>query len=180
MGKAERSAFICAVLKVLNRSAFDTANKRWLSHISRIAEVATMNIAQEALENAVEHSPQYSGQFAASWNLSIGTPDFSTYQPTSQTVDGVVIPYQEGSKPAISAALSRNRGALLGFKLGQTAFLSNSVEHDEPYSYLIETNQIQFRDENVSGGRTLSRATEFVARRYAIIGRHHLAQLIGT
>ena len=35
-------------------------------------------MAKAALRNVLLHSPQYSGQFAASWNLSIGTPVYTS------------------------------------------------------------------------------------------------------
>lgn len=168
------------MLKVTNRGAFNAQCERWLVAVRGAAEVAAMNMAQKALENVVTHGPQFSGQFVASWNLSIGAPDFTARQPASQLEGDTVVPYMEGHPNAINIALGANMGKLAGFKLGQKIFLSNSVAHDEPYSVKIETNQIVFRPVNTSGGRTLGRAFDYLVHRYRTIGKTQLSELIGV
>lgn len=168
------------MLKVTNRSQFKGQCDAWIAAVRRASEVAAMNMAQKALENVVTHGPQYSGQFVASWNLSINQPDYTARQPTSRLDGDSVEPYKEGDPNAINIALAANVGKLAGFKLGQKIYLSNSVEHDEPYSVLIEHNQINFRPVNPSGGRTMARAFDYLVHRYSSIGKSQLAELVGV
>lgn len=168
------------MLKIVNRGAFNAKASAWTHAVRKAAELAAMNMAEKALDNVVTHGPQFSGQFVASWNLSVGTPDFTARQPVSRLDGDNVEPYQEGDANAINIARTANVGKLAGFRLGQHIYLSNSVEHDEPYSVLIETNQIRFRPVNPSGGRTLGRAFDYLVHRYSSIGKSQLAELIGV
>lgn len=168
------------MLKVVNRGQFDNQCAAWLGAVRRASEVAAMNMAQKALENVVTHGPQFSGQFVASWNLSVNQPDYSARQPASRLDGDNVEPYQEGDSNAISIALAANVGKLAGFRLGQKIYLSNSVAHDEPYSIKIENNQINFRPVNPSGGRTMARAFDYLVHRYSSIGKTQLAELVGV
>jgi len=166
------------MIRVVNRSLFKAQVSAWTEAVRTKAEQAAVGMAKAALRNVTLHSPQYSGQFAASWNLSIGTPVFTSRQPTSGT--GIEEAYHEESAPAIGIAMYANEGALKGFKLGQKIYLANSVSHDEPYSFLIESNQINFRSVNVSKGRTMGRAYSMLTNRYASIGKAQLAELVGV
>lgn len=154
----------------------------WLHSVRAAAEKAAVAMAHEALENVTKFGPQYSGQFVASWNLSVDMEDVTPRQlsGTSHNLGQGLTPtvYSEGDWPAISAALNANAGALKGFKLGHTIYLANNVSHEEPYSWKIERNQISFRDENPSKGRTLMRAEMLLRTKYAHIGKGTLAGLI--
>lgn len=166
------------MIRVTNRGLFRVQVEAWADTVRVKAEKAAVGMAKAALRNVLLHSPQYSGQFAASWNLSIGTPVYTSRQPISGTA--LQEAYQEGSHLPIGVATYANEGALKGFQLGQKIYLANSVSHDEPYSFLIENNQINFRPVNISKGRTLARAHNMLVNRYSSIGRSQLAELVGV
>lgn len=168
------------MIRVANLDQFHAQVAAWIKSVEKGAELVAMNMAHEALRDVTKFGPQFSGQFVASWNLSVGTPDTTSYQPESVLRGDNVVPYKEGDPDAINVALGRNIGKLKGFKLGQSIFLTNEVEHDEPYSWMIEENQIAFRPENPSKGRTLHRAASSLALDYAKIGGAQILRLIGT
>lgn len=171
------------MLRVTNRAQFSRQISAWTAKVRAGAEAVAKNMADDALENVTRHGPQFSGQFVASWNLSIGKPYTEAREPAGKSLSvgmsaiGEIDPYSEGDWPAISAALKANHGALSGFKLGQTIFLANNVSHDEAYSWKIERNEISFRDDNPSKGNTLARANNMLSTKYARIGKGMLAGL---
>lgn len=175
------------MIRVTNLDQFHVTVTRWLAAVHTQAEKVSVGIAYDMLSNMLITAPQYSGQFVASWNVSVGAPDYSSHQPASMLsatqshgswARADVRPYEEGDALAIDMA--RSRFNLAGFRLGQTIFLANSVSHDEPYSVLIEQNKIKFRPENPSGGKVVARAMQRAHYEYGNLTRTKVASLIGA
>lgn len=166
------------MIRITNREEFHNQVSDWLDAVAHQAERVAVGMAKDTLHSMLVTAPQYSGQFVASWNASIGSPDYRAYQPPSRIRGGHVLPYEEGDADAIDWAMGRFD--LSGFQLGQSIFLANRVEHDEPYSVLIEDNAIEFRPENPSKGKVLARAMNRASHLYANLTRTRVASLIGA
>jgi hypothetical protein len=121
-------------------------------------------------------TPQFHGRMAASWTYSIGKPyylDRSEYV-TKEELQG---PREDGRDIGLSAKYKGHRAAIdianaensykdTAFKLGDTVYISNGVDHGEgPYSAAVENGEINLRARNQPGApvrRTLdSIATNF-------------------
>ena len=153
-------------LKVDNTDFAATA-KLWLAAVrGHTAQVAT-GLSRELLNVILYTGPQYSGDFVANWNVSVGTPNY-TFRRTNESVRYMRV-QQEGSPRAIGKALGRAHVGKL--TLGETIWLANGAYHDESYAVMIEMNQIKFRPENPSGGRVVARAIQKVGNRYAKIDK---------
>ena len=85
-----------------------------------------------------------------------------------------------GSPLPIGVATYANEGALKGFSWARRSTLHNSVSHDEPYSFLIENNQINFRPVNISKGRTLCPSTQHASEQVFVHRAMQLAELVGV
>lgn len=131
-------------LKVQGLEQFDAVVKGWLAAVEKQAEDAAVKLAKVAFNRVVEHSPQYSGDYAANWKVSFGTPD-RTFRSFGFSGKHAV-----GDEPAVSRAKAAANWK--GFKLGQQIFLSNSAVHYDPYpehyAWKIQNEQIVFREEN--------------------------------
>lgn len=143
----------------------------WLATAVKEAEGAARGLVIEALDTALEHSPQATGDFAANWNVSVGTPNgsFSSFEGSPHTSNAQEEDiFLAGDRPAINMARVRNQGALSNFKLGNTIYLSNASAHDEPYALKIEGNQINFRIGNE--GAVIERTIGALGK-YRLIGK---------
>lgn len=162
------------MLKITNRSAFDVQIRNWTKGVRGAAEGVTKGLAMVMLKHILQHGPQYTGDFVANWNVSIGSPDYSFNGTNPNTLYGgryekTRAPHKEGDPEAINKALS-SVPPMTGFKLGQTIWLANGAFHDESYAMLIEEERITFRPENPSGGRLVMKALQMVNSRYNRIG----------
>lgn len=162
---------------------------QWLEDVDVLAAGVARGLSVELFNEAVKNSAQYSGDFASNWRYSVGHID-TTFVPLMATHPGrqehghlerfLIEPRIQGDARAIRWAKAGNAGKDLAFtKLGQTAYISNSAVHDEPYAWLIEENQIKFRTGN--SGAPLSRALKKVEGQYgATISRTEALRLIST
>lgn len=111
-------------------------------------------------------TPQYYGRMAASWTYRVGsTPAFydrsgevqSRMGPSREQLEGYDDPgtfhaLWKGHPQAIAIANSHSAGADAGFKLGDTVWITNGVDHGEgPYSAAIENGEIRLRMYNMPG-----------------------------
>lgn len=123
-------------------------------------------------------TPQYEGRMAASWSYSIGAPEYVdrsalvSPDPTGQgdfTHLGYykhgVDPIYKGHPVAIGVANSTNQGKDKAFKLGDTIYIANGVDHGEgAYSGAVEDGNVILRAENLPGApvsRTLDWASVY-------------------
>lgn len=156
------------MLKVLNQDRVFAEMDAWLDAVKRELEDIARGLASQALRRLVFNSPQYSGDFAANWRVSINTPD------TRFDVGAIVLtpkkgfkPFIQGDMPAINRAISNADGNLDAFHLGDTIWIANSARHDELYAWKIEDNQISFRPGNY--GETLRLTLDDLRITYASI-----------
>ena len=119
-------------------------------------------------------TPQFMGRMTASWTYSLNVPEYvdrsSLVDPEAEKLAshrftnlGTFKGLYRGHPLAIEIANAANVGKDNGFKLGQTVYLSNGVDHGEgPYAQDIEDGNIILRAENRPGApvaRTLDWAS---------------------
>lgn len=157
------------MIRVTNKSAFDAQVAKWIAAVKAGAEKAVFHIVRNAQIEATIKSPTYSGDFASNWNVSYGRPD-TTF--VSSGGDYMKIDDNLKAHP-IGSAISVTKGAfdMTGFRLGQSAFLTNAAEHDEPYAWLIEEAMIKFRPVNVGKDRVLGKTFTHLAHTFKTIPR---------
>lgn len=157
---------------------------QWEKDITAMVEGVGRGLSIVMFRGVVERSAQYSGDFAANWKYSVGQPDLSFEagllgEPTPVTGDyGIAESGSnrfEGSRQAIEKARELNAGRPEQFKLGETAFISNSAKHDEPYAMKIWKDQIQFREGNQP--ELQARLTDEVLSLYAQINAEQALKL---
>jgi hypothetical protein len=158
------------MIVVLNASQFQAqvlqAMERKKAHFARFVK----GLAKVGLDYASTTSPQFSGTFASNWRLSIGQPKpGGAVKPYPFFPKPDAEPASEGGSFAVSIAMS-SVGAVDGYKLGQTIYLSTSASTANPpisYAWAVEGNQIKFRSVNPSGGRVVGRTRSKLLRSVA-------------
>lgn len=157
------------MIRVTNKSAFDAKVAAWIAAVKIGAAKAVDKMLRDAQAFATLSSPTFSGDFASNWNVSYGRPDvtFSTSGGDYMRVDDNLRSH------AINSAIGVTKGNfdMTGFTLGQSAFLTNAAEHDEPYAWKIENNQINFRPVNVGKDRVRGKTLEHLKHTYKTIPR---------
>ncbi len=173
------------MIKITNRAQFDAQARRWLGSVRGAGEAAAVGLAYRMLQVIVQNGPQYSGDFVANWNFSVGSPDFTFVEGAvgmefkgryTSKADYWGSLRKQGDPEAIDMALGKFKYPV-GFKLGQRLYLANGATHDEPYAMLIENNQIKFRPENPSGGRVVAKALQSVGSKYKFISHADVISL---
>lgn len=161
------------MLKVVNRGQFDSQCAAWLGAVRAGAERAVVKMMKDAQKHATQISPVYSGDFASNWNVSYGQPDttFISSQGDYMRVDSSLNAHPLTS----SAGVGLGNFNMSGFKLGQTAYLTNAAEHDEPYAWKIEKGQINFRPVNQGKDRVAGKTFTHLEINYKTITRGHMA-----
>lgn len=140
------------MIKITNLSKVVADIDRWLLSVHEDVEQIAIGLMKVMLNQAMLHSPQYSGDFVANYKVSIGKID-KGFTPGifSDKKFPAKAPYQKGDMPAISFAAAANVGKTAGFKLGNTIWLSNSAAHDDLYAWKIENNTLRLRPQNFGG-----------------------------
>lgn len=160
-------------LVVTNRFQFDSQVSAWVAAVKRHTAHVARGLAIELLNVILYKGPQYSGDFVANWDVSVGSPDYAFKKSYGPMRYMTVV--REGDTRAVDIAKSKvNFGDI---RLGQVIWLSNAAFHDESYSVLIEEGRINFRPENPSGGRVVARAIQMVGTRYSRINREDALKL---
>lgn len=158
--------FIFAVIKVTNLSTFNAEVEKWFAAVEKAAAEAAVGLAQVALDEILENSPQYSGDFVANWKVGNSvTSDF-----TMNAVGGMnsKVPFKRGDNPAIAYAKSQAKWPTPS--LGKAIYLYNNAKHDEPYAPKIEKGEIKFRDVNEGADHPVRKAMLNVSFLYTNIG----------
>lgn len=120
-------------------------------------------------------TPQYDGRMAASWSYSLNIPQ---YEDRSKEVEfvgprkieiGKLQPSQglyRGHPVALQVANNANRSSDAAFKLGDTVWISNGVNHGEgPYSQDVEDGNIRLRAQNLPG-QPVRRTLDMIGLRF--------------
>lgn len=138
----------------------------WIASAERLAENVAKGLAAESFKMLLDHSPQYSGDFVANWNVSIGNIDASFTQFQDPAITSTFKVYQNRSAPAMQAAILRNAGKLATFKLGEAIFISNGSSHDQAYAPMVEDDSITWRPGTSNIGRPIAITAGFVHQAY--------------
>lgn len=154
------------MLEVLNLEQFARGIERWAEKTEKLVEEVARGLAAEAFHRVVQESPQYSGDFAGGWKYAINRVDIS-FDSLALPFRGAGEPRISGDKEAINWAIAQNKWKDNDFKLGDTVYLSNSAEHDEPYAQLIEDGSIKFRPGNRGG--TVENVLTAIGSQYGFI-----------
>jgi hypothetical protein len=126
--------------------AFNAAIKAWEKKLRKRAEAVTGEMAMAVLTKIVNGSPQYTGDYVANWNLSVGAPDFSFDAYVFKTpAEAYKDPSQMGDAGAINRALGNAGRGMRQIRLGQSVYLANGAEHGDPYAWKIEAGAMNFR-----------------------------------
>jgi hypothetical protein len=161
------------MLEVKNVPQVSSQIDRWLAKIQKKAEQAARGYAITFLDRLLLSSPQSTGDFAASFNVSLNSIDTSFRGFRGNAGDWL---FKQGDRPAIQEAKYHAANAFSNFKLGQTIYISNSAVHDEPYALKVYMNQINFRPENI--GADLQAALSIFRLEYAgVLSQSQVRQL---
>lgn len=156
------------VISVRGIGAAKAVGDAFFKNARLTAENGTKKMATHIFKEVLATSPQYSGTFVANWKLSINGVD-TGWNVNPLGTKGFGPSYQEGDMPGQTYAMSQLEN-MSEFKLGSSITISNSTMGQDgdvitPLAIRIEDNAIKFRDVNVSGGHTLSRAVASVQHR---------------
>ena len=167
-------------LSVSNLSEVNSTVKAWFGAVEDAARDAVVGLAKEVLDNALINSPQYSGDYTASWRVTLNHID-TTYETNAipgaarwNQGAGGPEPFGRGDQQAIDFALKHNATVWPTIKLGGTVYITNSAQHEDAYAWKIENNQITFRTPNMGAYRVGQNAVEKIARRHPTITKAQL------
>lgn len=158
-------------VKINGLENLDKVFAGWLTAVKQEAEAVAIDLGKRVFEKILYESPQYSGDFAANWNVSVDAPDTSFKELPRVLRE----PVGRGDEYAINYA--KTHATWPSLSLGKTLVISNSAYHDEPYALKIETGEIEFRPINEGAEHVAARSVQFVANRYGHIGKRQLAAL---
>lgn len=133
-------------IKIKNLERVTSQSMAWLDSVETMAQDSAKGLATSMLRTLIESSPQWSGDFASNWNLSVGVPDYS--YTVGDVPNPTLEPWKQGSRPAIQLGLFRNKGKLTGFKLGQVIYITNASTHDTTYAKGLYDGSISLREVN--------------------------------
>ena len=162
------------MIDISNLSQFTAQLDQFADGVEQSVESVAEALAHEALVYLVNHSAQYSGDFTANWNYSVGIPNTSWKEDIFNL--NASEPVIMGHGRAISYAMSKKRKDYRPIVLGETIYLTNGSQHDQAYAQMIEDNQIDFRPGN--SGAPMARTIEYIASRYSALTTLETARLI--
>lgn len=161
------------MITITNQAQFKTQVAAWLVWVRKGAANAVYRMMYDAQTWATSISPVYSGDFASNWNVSYGAPDAS-FKSSGDDYYGMSFP------EANSAPWGKGNFNLSGFRIGQTAYLTNASEHDEPYAWKIENNKISFRPVNAGKWGVRAKTLNHLKTKYPRITRAAMAPVAGV
>lgn len=153
------------MIRAQNLDSFDATVQGWFEAVEEAVAEAAVGLANEAFEQLLESSPQYSGDFVANWKVG-KQPDYS-FSPMPGRA-GHMDPFQMGSTPAMEYA--RAHAVWPDLKLGESVYITNSAAHDEPYAVKIENGMIKLRPVNEGASHIVRRAVLTLGFNYTTIG----------
>lgn len=159
------------MLKITNLPAFQAQVKTFVGQARATAQARLTQLVREAQIHAADISPVYSGDYASNWNVSFGTPDESFKSNIDYTASDRSYTVKDGYSVYPEPRDSRwgmGNFKMTGFALGQTVFLTNAANHDEPYAWKIENKEIKFRDVNVGKESVGRKTADWIGRRLGV------------
>jgi hypothetical protein len=161
------------MVKVEGTGKFFEDIDKWIHQVEQISEGVVRGLAIQSFNFIVENSAQYSGDFAANWNLSVGQPDYQFTDGVLTNLRGYeLITRIAGDSEAVELAKGRARSVLGSIKFGSSVYITNTAGNEEDYAWKIENGTVNFRDGNQ--GHTVERAmdllktTPFITRQKAL------------
>lgn len=159
-------------------AAFDELEKE-LTDVARGLTVRTW-------DSILSRTPQFLGQMVASYSYSINGPAFENRWQLAMAANLEKLEQDEpftglwrGHPVAIGIANAANAGRDAAFRLGDTVFISNAVDHGEgPYSADLEAGNIHLRAVNLPGA-PVARTLDWISVRYDDITPSQAAALRG-
>lgn len=153
-------------------SGLDAAFAELEAECTEIVRGLTVKLWQGILQQ----TPQFAGRAVASWTYSLNTPQFvdrSDYIDVDLHVErghynlhGEFNGLRKGNKAAISLANAENLYRDANFKLGDTVYISNGVNHGEgSYAADLENGSIILRAVNRPGAM-VSRSLDSIGAMY--------------
>lgn len=131
-------------MQVSNLAEIFTGIDKWLDHCEDLAEGAFRGMAVQAFKYVVNGTPEWTGNLAASWRLTIGGPATGYTETPFKEVDlgGIPINPEPYSKmrpnyAAIHYALSIAKEQAPLIRLGADVYLTNNA----PYVLEVAENQ---------------------------------------
>lgn len=147
---------------------------RAFAELEKECEQIVRGLTVELWRGVLSKTPQMFGRMAASWTYSLNEPhyvDRSRQVPDPEGQKQSALAYSNfgefkglwrGHPVAIAIANAANAGKDAAFRLGDTVWFANGVDHGEgPYSEAVESGEIRLRKLNRPGqpvARTLDRA----------------------
>lgn len=170
------------------------------------AEIAAMGemldgvargIAVTAYGVVLEETPQWSGNAAANWNFSLGSPDESVDHTFKHDLEHSTAPHalrysmeakSKGDPEAIQYAVQKNAGKESNVSFGSPVYITNNATNlsGESYIHMLELNPNNFlRPENEPGHMTftamdrLGRLINISDKTAALLGTMTISGLAG-
>jgi hypothetical protein len=109
------------------------------------------------LQWVAEHSPQYTGDFAANWKIRVNGVE-APFTPHVFFRKGARNPVSQGDTPAIEYAVAAGAPLIEKITIHDTVTIENPAHRMEyNYAWAIENGKIHHRPENYEGGRVIAR-----------------------
>ena len=163
--------------------AFDNLDQAFEA-MEEVLSAKAKEISLDLWDEVLKRTPQYEGRMAASWTYSINVPLFvdrsalvdNSLGNLGQSYTSVDLLSGEetfsgrrkGDKEAIAYANFASRFNSEQFRLGNTVWIANGVDHGEgPYSSEIENGGVRLRSVNRPGA-PVRYAVDAIINRYGL------------
>ncbi len=126
------------MFKAANQAEFDAGLDGWFAACALLADDAFRGLSWAALDFVVRGTPQWSGNLAGSWTLSIGAPS-TVVRPKPDLGKAhweMEHPFQKGHELAVGFAEAAALPVLEAVHLGEVVYLSNP----SPYATAVQDN----------------------------------------
>lgn len=153
-----------------------TVNAQWanldeaLGQLRQELTEVARGITVSAWKHILAASPQYDGRLVVSWTYNLHNPLIEDRSAMAPPREEGVGPYRAGDRPAIDVANALNAGRDLAFRLGDTVWISNGVNHGEGmYAEIAESitfNGVTLRYVNMPA-QPITRTSDLLAGRYS-------------
>lgn len=140
------------------------------AELEREVTAVVRGITVEVWDGVLKKTPQFYGRLAASWDYTVGSPQFvdrSDEVKDAGLGEGPRQAFYRGHPAAIAVANAANFGQERFFKLGDTVYISNGADHGEgAYAGWAEDAGSLLRLFN-RPGKAVGRSIDAAAKKYA-------------
>lgn len=139
--------------------SWDNLDEAFASLEQEITDVVR-GLSVVLFQQVVLRTPQYLGRMAASYTYSLNAPVYvdrsflfgDEIEGQFQSKPWITKPSSKGGVKAVNLASLYNQGKPDRFKLGDTVYISNGVDHGEgAYSGAVESGEVKLRAVNRPG-----------------------------